>query len=95
MEEIMPELGQQSTSTNLQRFFGSLNRDINSIKSTLPALEAELDRRCSWKQDENDSAVYDTECGNSICFRQGNLRSSEYEYCPYCGGMIEETKSDN
>lgn len=33
--------GQQSVPSRLDKFFASLNRDVDSIRSTLPALEAE------------------------------------------------------
>lgn len=44
---------------------------------------------CVWEQDENaDVEYYETECGSSFFFQEGNVVDNDFHFCPYCGRVI-------
>ena len=45
---------------------------------------------CKWKNfDEDFGEWYDTECGGSFSFIEGDREDNGYVYCPKCGEKIE------
>lgn len=48
---------------------------------------------CYWKF-EDDNSVHDTACGYRHCFPEDNIKVNKYKYCPFCGGIIVEAKSN-
>ena len=51
----------------------------------------ELARECRWEEDTDGWGNYDTECGNTWAFVDGGISENLVAYCPYCGGIINET----
>ena len=44
---------------------------------------------CEWMQDDGATDIYDTKCGNTHMFIDGNPKDNKYEFCPYCGKKIK------
>lgn len=54
-------------------------------------------RICIWtfvEECEGDG-YYETNCGNSFYFAEGNIVDNDFHYCPYCGGSIVPNYSGN
>lgn len=49
-------------------------------------LEAENNRKCKWKPDED--GIYDTECGGRFEFEEGGPKENRTKYCQYCRGIL-------
>lgn len=48
---------------------------------------------CNWTFDD-DYGAYDTQCGETFCFIDDGIKANHFKYCPYCGGIIVEAKSN-
>lgn len=46
---------------------------------------------CEWKfvEDYDGDGHYDTDCGNSFYFAEGNIVDNEFHFCPYCGRRVQ------
>lgn len=46
---------------------------------------------CEWHFEEviDGEGYYETECGHSFFFADGDITDNEFEYCPYCGRTID------
>jgi len=54
-----------------------------------------MSKVCKWTQAEEDATCfYSTECGRlfTLTGEKGTPRENEYNYCPGCGGKLEEVK---
>jgi hypothetical protein len=55
-------------------------------------------RLCDWEEieDYDGDLIYETSCGNTWQFIEGNLEYNKIKYCPFCGGkiMIYEIKGE-
>jgi hypothetical protein len=52
---------------------------------------------CEWlsTEDFDGDPFYETNCGESFCFIEGDVKYNGIKYCPYCGRpirVIEEEK---
>ena len=45
---------------------------------------------CKWNLAEKDKPYYETACGSTHQFNEGNIVDNDFEYCPYCGRRILE-----
>lgn len=43
---------------------------------------------CRWSIDGEDSAVYETSCGNAFFFEEGDATTNGAKFCMYCGGAL-------
>ena len=53
------------------------------------------DNICQWKltYDEiSEEEYYETSCGQSEIFSEGDIEDNHYKFCPYCGKRIREMK---
>ena len=46
---------------------------------------------CVWKYDDYKDH-FKTDCGYHFCYRNGGCIYSNFNYCPFCGSVIEEKK---
>ena len=46
---------------------------------------------CEWVYDEYHD-MWDTQCDNGHCFIEGTPKDNFYEYCPYCGKVLIQSK---
>lgn len=60
----------------------AMTRRALAIDAEREALVAD----CDW--DEDEDAVYDTNCGHRFVFIDGNFAENGFIFCPYCGGRI-------
>lgn len=51
-------------------------------------------KTCKWTQDDPEVFLYFTECDNGYWFDWDDLRESDFDYCPYCGGKIVEVSDE-
>ena len=65
-------------------WFGS-NSEIPNMSENLTS----SDEFCEWMQDDGATDIYETKCGNSHMFIDGNPSENKYKYCPYCGKEIK------
>jgi hypothetical protein len=49
---------------------------------------------CLWSFDEYHS-YYETSCAKTFCFTDGDEKSSEFKFCPYCGLTIEAVNPES
>ncbi len=50
---------------------------------------------CVWTLGDADpdyGDLWDTNCGNKHHFMDGGPRENEHAFCPYCGGMLQESR---
>jgi hypothetical protein len=52
-----------------------------------------LVHKCNWTF--NDDGYYQTTCGNAWNFESGGILNNGVVFCPYCGGTVLETLSNN
>ena len=65
---------------------------VEEIKGNLDVPEinvGDIGQVCEWMQDDGATDIYDTKCGNTHMFIDGNPTDNKYEFCPYCGKKIE------
>lgn len=43
---------------------------------------------CEWKYDDCED-YFSTSCGQAHVFMSDGIKENNYEYCPYCGMVIE------
>ena len=46
-----------------------------------------LEKTCKWNQDSDGN--WETECDNLHYFAEGNWKENQYQFCPYCRGIIK------
>lgn len=56
--------------------------EITRLESELA--EARKERVCEWEEKGDAFELYNTSCGHKL------VTVIDYDYCPYCGGRIEE-----
>lgn len=46
---------------------------------------------CVWTsmEDFDGDPFYETQCGESFCFIEGDVKYNGIKYCPYCGKKIK------
>ncbi len=50
---------------------------------------------CTWFEDEDSEDGWETACGNSFNINeQASPKESGFMFCPYCGGLLDETFVD-
>ena len=51
-----------------------------------------MDKTCAQEREEyqDGDAIYETQCGRSYMFIEGNIKDNDITYCPFCGGTIKE-----
>lgn len=47
---------------------------------------------CKWTEDSDGN--WATGCDNLHCFMTGGVEENDYEYCPYCGLLIDAEDFD-
>ena len=60
--------------------------DTLSILDKLKHLEAENDKTCEWKEDED--GIYATSCGQDYCYELPLQDCPDVIYCQHCGKKI-------
>lgn len=51
---------------------------------------------CQWiEEDDRFTTRYQTDCGNVQFFNFGNVFGNDFNYCPFCGGDIEEVTNES
>lgn len=51
----------------------------------------EEEKVCFWsKEDEDNGAYYETDCGNAFQFNNDDWQANHFIYCPYCGKLIKD-----
>jgi hypothetical protein len=43
---------------------------------------------CCWDQDDEDSAIWSSECGEYFCLSDEDPIAAGFKFCPFCGGPI-------
>jgi len=46
--------------------------------------------QCHWRQDDEFSDAWFTECGQAQTLTVGTPRENDYAYCPFCGSKLVE-----
>lgn len=49
-------------------------------------------KHCVWGPYDEDNGTFDTQCGQTHYFPEGDIKDNHYVYCPYCGRRIDEVK---
>lgn len=44
---------------------------------------------CVWKENE-EYGMWETGCGNSFEFIEGDIEENNFKFCPYCGFRIDQ-----
>lgn len=60
----------------------SLQKEIKRLDGELA--EARKEKVCEWEEKGDAFELYNTSCGHKL------VTVIDYDYCPYCGGRIEE-----
>ena len=61
--------------------------------SAPPSQGVVISRECKWVQDEDIEGNYDTYCGQTWEFNEGDRECNNMNYCHYCGGKITELQA--
>lgn len=43
---------------------------------------------CNWDRADDDSDMYETECGSAFVLNDGTPLDNHMAFCPYCGGEL-------
>ena len=65
--------------------------EVQALRDRAAKLRADLStggKVCHWQPDAE--LIYHTDCGHDWQFTADGLQENEAEYCPFCGGSIEE-----
>lgn len=57
-----------------------------------PALSDQLGAHpeaCKWTQEDYDSDVWNTDCGDAMCLNEGTPGDNFMRFCCYCGKPLE------
>lgn len=46
-------------------------------------------KACIWKEFEEYN-TWETSCGNSFEFIEGDIEENSFKFCPYCGNPIKQ-----
>lgn len=46
------------------------------------------EERCCWQQDEENSGVWLTDCGNAFWLDNGSPEDNKMVFCTYCGRKL-------
>ena len=74
---------------------GTSGEDVESDRSMVdsfipdPAPQPENAVKCTWTG-ETGYSVYNTSCGQTWEFMDGDMSENKITFCPFCGGKIEE-----
>lgn len=49
-----------------------------------------MKKNCTWKMEDVNGDVYDTDCGNCFQFNDGSPEENKFKFCPYCGRHVKE-----
>jgi hypothetical protein len=49
---------------------------------------------CTWKLEDYEEGVWQTECGNAHVFEDGDPTDNQYKFCPYCGKALIEAPEE-
>ncbi len=52
-----------------------------------------MEETCKWTPWDKyiyGYGMYDTSCGNTHAFTEGDIAENNYKFCPFCGKTIEE-----
>jgi len=72
---------------------GTVYNTISESLNALNALNAKpAQKECKWFQDEYNQSYYDTFCGQSWEFGDGDTVKNGMNYCHSCGGKVAEVK---
>ena len=53
------------------------------------------DYRCKWKfHDDEYGDYWETECGQSWCYNEGDLKDNGVKFCHSCGKEIKEVSDE-
>ena len=72
---------------------GTVYNTISESLNALNALNAKpAQKECKWFQDEYNQSYYDTFCGQSWEFGDGDTVQNGMNYCHSCGGKVTAVK---
>jgi hypothetical protein len=67
----------------------------NLMESIQPSIEITT---CQWKFNDSDNMylgeVWNTGCGRTFQFMDGDIQENNFSTCPYCSGKIDEWRPD-
>jgi DNA-directed RNA polymerase subunit RPC12/RpoP len=85
--------GEQYYRLFTKEAWAELSRDVSSLGRPLdevvPSAVQAGDGECCWHRD-GDMGYYDTDCGGTFEFMEGDREENRAKFCPYCGGKIIE-----
>ena len=50
--------------------------------------------KCTWAVGNEDTGLYNTECGQAFVLNDGTLKDNKMMFCCYCGGELMESESE-
>jgi len=75
-------------------FFGGEELGINLEHASIvwdAAIKSIKRKSCSWKLDIDD-CYYETSCGKTWYFPEGDIKDNDVKFCPHCGGKVKSSK---
>lgn len=49
---------------------------------------------CEWKLDNEDANNWESACGHSFWFEEGDPKENKMKYCPFCGRQLTQRAPD-
>ena len=77
-------------------FIAHARQDVPALVAEVRRMSGENERllatiqdTCTWTEDDEfDSYLWDTECGETVVFEDGTPKENGYRHCHYCGKNI-------